>query len=66
MKNVVTLFFLLQIGDQTGEMTAQMNLADFKEVLGIVDDNTGKDIPDVALGRCPSIRVKLETLLCML
>lgn len=34
------IFLPAQIGDQTGQMTAQMNLADLKDVLGI-SDKTG-------------------------
>ena len=33
--------FLTQIGDQTGQVTAQMNLSDLKKVLGV--KNTDSD-----------------------
>lgn len=35
LKYVVSLFCCVQIGDETGQMTAQMNLSDLKSVLGI-------------------------------
>ena len=31
----LNVLLVLQIGDETGQMTAQMNLADLKSVLGI-------------------------------
>lgn len=34
-----------QIGDETGQMTAQMNLADLKSVLGIKVDKGDKSGP---------------------
>ena len=33
--------FILQIGDPTGEATAQMNLADLKRTLGVDTDGSG-------------------------
>ena len=31
------IFYLLQVSDRTGELTAEMNIADLKIVLGISD-----------------------------
>ena len=34
------LFSISKVGDRTGELTAEMNIADLKVVLGISDVNT--------------------------